>query len=722
MYDISALSLNHAINVSDIMQDNEASRDVTTRDLFHLVMASATISCIASPASLNPPAIEPVMAWIDRLSVGTVRVAGASDMSLLRADAPREDLAQLVDALHFGRRLVIYYNWALCSLILVCTVWHCMAPLRRRYLRRQNSGICRTTLAVDPDAKVEQGTGVASGSSSRSSSAASSTLLEDDERKPLLKRSHDAAGPRRSALQRAEARIRSWLMYQPPNLPILDRAMPTNLTTVVVLSFLGLNMFVLLFRINLPSHVLFLFAGRAGDLFAANLPLLYLLAAKNGPLLALTGASYEGLNIFHRRLGEWLCLLALLHLIGMSIIVYQLLDARGLTLGEILRHPLIWLGLAAFGCYETLFLTSLSSFRQKCYELFLASHIVLQAGGLAFLYFHFPTTRVWVIMALTIFAIDRIVYRAMLSRRTVEADLSVLPDGATCMISANWALPSRPLWWRRWVKRDVLTGWQPTNHVFVSVPALAHKHVLQAHPFTIASAAPCPSPNGSSSEAVPTAAPHAWLNLIIRARSGFSVDLLRYATMPDDAYSDGGGGGKRIKLRVDGPYGSLHALNLVREADTAVLVAGGSGIAVAFPMVWDLVMAARGRHGQQRKSVNKRVVLVWIVHSQSHYEWIGGRHVLDDLIADAERSIDGDGGVELEVVLPPPTGDQGCAGRPDVAALVEKIITARRGAGRKAAVVVSGPDGMNRAVRNECARLVGSEGVHVEVAVEKFGW
>jgi hypothetical protein len=35
--------------------------------------------------------------------------------------------------------------------------------------------------------------------------------------------------------------------------------------------------------------------------------------------------------------------------------------------------------------------------------------------------------------------------------------------------------------------------------------------------------------------------------------------------------------------------------------------------------------------------------------------------------------------------------------------------------------VVSGLHDLNRAVRNECARMI-KKGIKVEVAVEKFGW
>jgi hypothetical protein len=67
----------------------------------------------------------------------------------------------------------------------------------------------------------------------------------------------------------------------------------------------------------------------------------------------------------------------------------------------------------------------------------------------------------------------------------------------------------------------------------------------------------------------------------------------------------------------------------------------------------------------------------------------------------------------LEVVMPPPTA---VAGRPDVCSVVDKWA----GNGR-AAVVVSGPDGLVRDVRNTCAGLL-KKGVDVKLQVEKFGW
>ena len=83
----------------------------------------------------------------------------------------------------------------------------------------------------------------------------------------------------------------------------------------------------------------------------------------------------------------------------------------------------------------------------------------------------------------------------------------------------------------------------------------------------------------------------------------------------------------------------------------------------------------------------------------------------------------------MEIVIPRPTEE---VGRPDLRAMILSVVDkygngGEGSAGRderkgnKTGVVASGPDGMNRLVRNTCAELVG-EGRDVEVVVEKFGW
>jgi len=433
--------------------------------------------------------------------------------------------------------------------------------------------------------------------------------------------------------------------------------------------------------------VIFVLAGRSGYLFVVNLPLLYFLAAKNQPIKFLTGYSYESLNLLHRRLGEVLCALALLHAITMTTVWYTILRPVGWSFGHFLSQKIIYVGLIAFIAYELLYLTSLGSFRQRWYELFLVSHVALQAGALVLLYLHHSRSRVYVGLALAIFLVDRVVFRIFAKSCQVSAMLTVAEDGKTALISAEWTKQSS-----FFTGINIKQGWNAMEHVFISVPALSRKHFTQAHPFTIASAAPAPSDSQAN------------LGLIVRAQDGFTKDLLAYAKQHNT-----------VKVRLDGPYGSQTAMDLLMDSQSAVVVAGGSGIAVAYPLVKALLSRSfapvddDNLEGRKALGPARKMCLIWVTQEASHRSWLGPEK-LEDLRKQ---------GVDL--VLPPPTCE---AGRPDVALEVRSWIdqyTDSAGGAGKIGVVCSGPDGMNRAVRNTCAGLA-ARGVNVDVEVEKFGW
>jgi hypothetical protein len=163
---------------------------------------------------------------------------------------------------------------------------------------------------------------------------------------------------------------------------------------------------------------------------------------------------------------------------------------------------------------------------------------------------------------------------------------------------------------------------------------------------------------------------------------------------------------------------------MLRASGCAVLVAGGSGIAVAFPLAWALlhddgvgdgdedggdvgdgkgVISPGGGLGLRER---RRVHLLWVTHSRWHREWVPSAQ-LQELEARG-----------LELVIPEPTAE---AGRPDVGGLLSGWVEGAAAEGREVGVVVSGPDGLNRAVGNVCADAMG-RGRDVRVAVEKFGW
>ena len=70
------------------------------------------------------------------------------------------------------------------------------------------------------------------------------------------------------------------------------------------------------------------------------------------------------------------------------------------------------------------------------------------------------------------------------------------------------------------------------------------------------------------------------------------------------------------------------------------------------------------------------------------------------------------------MLIPGPTSE---VGRPDVKAILDGWVSKAGGASGRTGVVVSGPDGLVRGVRNACAEAVG-RGEDVGVQVEKFGW
>jgi predicted ferric reductase len=109
-------------------------------------------------------------------------------------------------------------------------------------------------------------------------------------------------------------------------------------------------------------------------------------------------------------------------------------------------------------------------------------------------------------------------------------------------------------------------GWLPGQHIFLTIPSMGFKYRFQAHPFTIAS--PAPSKNNTITS---------WpLQLVIRSIDGFSLDLLNYARHH-----------QHCEVVFDGPHGGVEASEAARHAERTCFVAGGSGIAVTYPLAWE---------------------------------------------------------------------------------------------------------------------------------------
>ncbi|KAL9576497.1 MAG: hypothetical protein Q9212_007049 [Teloschistes hypoglaucus] len=606
-------------------------------------------------------------------------------------------LRHIIEGILFSRTFILSYQLVLLVLLAIFTVRHWTKRLqyrrRRRRLWSAPPAIHASTPAQEQAKKDRDGVCQSDDDESGLSSSSSTILgtppspkgsVLDGERTPLLPSREPV-----STQWRLKNKIGAFLMSQPRPIPLIDKTLPSNRATLAVLAFLGLQVFYTFYRVPLSIQTLFVFADRTSLLFVANLPLLYLFAAKNQPIKLLTGYSYESLNIIHRRLGEVMCLLALLHSAGMVGVWYTILRPTGFTLARFLLSKIILLGLGAFVAYELLYFTSLGSFRQRFYELFLVLHVLLQVMALVLVWFHHHNSRPYVGVALAIFLIDRLVYRMILKSQAYRASLDVTEDGGTVVLRSEIPLAQKHRFVSYIAGAGLDKGWKATEHVFLTVPALSRRHIIQAHPFTIASRAPHDGDGDAG------------FKLIIRAQDGFSGDLVRYARSHSS-----------VKTRMDGPYGSQTALQLLQQCNLNVVVAGGSGIAVALPLMWSLCERGSVSDSEpcDKTKLRSKAMLIWVIRHENHASW------LDQ--ADLQTLQD----AGIEVVIPPPTSSHGHPDVPDVIIAwvsANDMLPSTRGL--RTGVVCSGPDGMNRDVRNTCASLL-ARGHDINVEVETFGW
>ena len=693
-----------------------------------------------------------------RFSLRVPVASALADFSSTTAGGPEIDpenpaVRRLIEQILFSRRFIPTYYIAILGVILLFAVLHVGRKITIwRRTRSPLHGADLETKQSQPQSGVQGDDG---GSSSVASS--SSSTLQGSQSPPVKGPANSPPDERTFLLGHEQAkisdrrfrnRLKAFLAYQPGPISAITSStnvLPDNGTSLVIILFLALNVFYLFYHTPLSIPMLFAFADRAGLCFVANLPVLYTLSAKNNqPIKWLTGWSYEGLNIFHRRLGEWMITLALLHTIGMFGVWYTLLRPAHFTLLRFLSSKVILLGLFTFLAYVVIWATSTGIARQFYYEYFLGLHISVQVGALVLLFFHHSGSRPYVLAALAIWVIDRILLRMILSPVNIRAELKVATDEETVLLFCD--IPVRKACSTRLrPQRHILQGWRPGQHVFVTIPALGPGHKLQAHPFTIASPAP-PSGHGDT-----------WpMQLIIRAKDGFSRRLVNFAKSQASTENN-------VEVILDGPYGSNDTLEAIRTADRVCLFAGGSGIAVTCPYAWTLLVRgepqalvrqspgsdARALAGESLPAIRPDHHLfkprdeefhhLWVRSSWLHELWLVFHPASASMInhnGEIERKIANSNPSERASVgslftwtpYNIPTQESG-AGRPDLVWELRKWVEVNVcepqskvvEKARSVCVVVSGPDGMVRDVRNAAAGLI-AEGWNIEVHVEKFGW
>ena len=622
-------------------------------------------------------------------------------------------LRRLVEEIHFSLKFVPTYYAVLGVLVLAFSARHRYQKQRRRHRRQL------------PKTQFPCGTPTSSSNASSDTtvlpSENNSVKDVDAEQIPLL---HEHAELKALGAIRSPPlwqRLRALLTYQPEPVPAItapSNHLPENGTTLLILLLLAINLFYLFYHMPLTIPMLFAFADRASLCLVVNLPILYILAAKtNQPLQFLTGWSYEGLNIFHRRLGEWMIALAAIHGVGMFGVWLTLLRPFHFTFLRFLSSKTIWLGLLTLVAYLAIYISSIGWVRRLYYETFLGLHIVLQVAALALLFFHHPRSRTYVLVSLAIWTTDRMLSRLLLSKRKIAATLQIASDQTTVLMFCDVPIHASKIS----LGMDICNGWRAGQHIFITIPGLGWRHKLQAHPFSIASPAP-------PSDLIEGSWP---LQLTVRAQNGFSHDLIEFARFH-----------QHCEVWIDGPYGSADVLEAVQAADRVCFVAGGSGIAVTYPLCWaaqfvdgqNALVSARtvyecgtrrgpkDLHYEEVDSTD-RCAHLWIRQYPSADDWISyfprNRTVLGQSRLMSDTEPDPNSAVQLVTSKFETSGIHSL--RPDIRSELREWLGRGPWKGQKIVMVVSGPDGLVRDARNAASSFV-QRGHDIEVHVEKFGW
>ncbi|KAK5109197.1 hypothetical protein LTR62_007282 [Meristemomyces frigidus] len=442
--------------------------------------------------------------------------------------------------------------------------------------------------------------------------------------------------------------------------------------------------------------------NRTGVLAVLNMIPLFLLAGRNNPLIWLLDISFDTYNLIHRWIGRIVVFEAVAHaafwMAGKIAVVGAEKGWKMISI-SMGASQLIMTGTIGTCALIAILLQSHSVVRHAFYETFLHVHIILIITVIWAVWVHLkllPQFQALLKAAIVCWIVERAlrffwILRNNLSRGITKAEYEALP-GDAIRVTLRIAKP-----WR----------FQPGQHIYMYLPSVG---LWTSHPFSLAWSDEQPEFGGE--KGLPMARQDILgnnktrsMSLIIRRRTGFTDKLYRKA--------ENSPGGKFVATAlVEGPYGNQS----FQSYGTVMLFAAGVGITHQLPHVRDLVSAfANGT------CATRRVVLVWIIQSPEHLEWI--RKFMTVILGmDRRRDI-------LKILLfvtrprstkeihSPSSSVQMFPGKPDVGALIEKEQSQQIGA---MAVSVCGTgslsDDVRRAVRERQGRT------EMDVFEEAFSW
>jgi predicted ferric reductase len=343
----------------------------------------------------------------------------------------------------------------------------------------------------------------------------------------------------------------------------------------------------------LSDHFVDDVAFRAAWVALTQIPLVYVLSAKYGPLNLLVGMSHERINWAHRWVGRVLLLSATIHvgIMKASISTEDILHSndQGMTVvryGVVTYAMLIWIAVS-----------SILPLRKWSYKAFYINHYITTLIFLVIAFQHVPTySRVSIYLASSIVLVDKflILYFTIRNNISIGAKSRRFErsrSGRRVVVGfpVRMTTPSPSVCTLPTQTTDVTTivrianipfSWKPGQHVRLYIPALGR---FEMHPFTPANCSvmqPPPLPPRKDIEAAirfQQPRQSSEMLLLVKAKSGFTKRLAKYhqdwlarpcpnATEPAD---------NTLTAYIDGPYGVAPKWH---EYENLVLVASSTGV------------------------------------------------------------------------------------------------------------------------------------------------
>ena len=310
---------------------------------------------------------------------------------------------------------------------------------------------------------------------------------------------------------------------------------------------------------------------RTGALAFCQMPILFLFSTRNNVLLWLTNWSHSTYMLLHRWVARFFLLQTLLHSI-LALVLYQSDGAYATTVGT----PL-W----DWGCVGTvaaviIVLTSLLILRQRAYELFLITHVVMAVICVVGCWYHvwyddegefgYAT---WLYATFALWFFDRIVRMTRILKTGIRrAKITDISSGV-----ARVDIPGI-----RWSA--------PGQCVYVYFPALNPLRPWENHPFSMI---PTPVLSGNNSgdhsddtgsiEKNDTAktSSQAASGSNLYSNSGVTLFVKKRGSMTAFLKAQ-----ERLLTLVEGPY-STNPNRAILQSDRLLLIGGGIGITGLLP-------------------------------------------------------------------------------------------------------------------------------------------